>query len=76
MSDIDKKRRTQPKLEANFELQKEFIKAQNLTPEEEAKIRKEAERTVNKKAKSTEIKIENQMIAILEHECSKVGEEL
>jgi hypothetical protein len=27
MSDIDKKRRTQPKLEANFELQKEFIKA-------------------------------------------------
>jgi hypothetical protein len=27
MSDIDKKRRTQPKLEANFELQKEFVKA-------------------------------------------------
>ena len=27
LSDIDKKRKTQPKFETNFELQKEFIKA-------------------------------------------------
>jgi hypothetical protein len=33
------------------------VKAENLTEEEQAKIRKEAERTVGKKAKSTEIKI-------------------
>jgi hypothetical protein len=34
-------------------LQKEFVKAENLTEEEQAKIRKDAERTVGKKAKST-----------------------
>jgi len=57
MSEQDKKRITQPKLDSNFELQKEFMKAENLSEEDQTKIRKEAERTVNKKAKSTEIKI-------------------
>ena len=54
MSEMDKKRRTQPKFDAaHYELQKQFVKAENLTPEEEQKIRKEAEKTVNKKAKTT-----------------------
>jgi hypothetical protein len=38
-------------------MQKEFMKAENLSEEEQVKIRKEAERMVGKKAKSTEIKI-------------------
>jgi hypothetical protein len=57
LSDQDKKRRTQPKFDSNYELQKEFIKAENLSEEEQHRIRKEAERMVSKKAKSTDIKI-------------------
>lgn len=42
MSEQDKKRLTQPKLDSNFELQKEFMKAENLSEEDQTKIRKEA----------------------------------
>lgn len=73
---VDKKRATHPKLDNNFELQKEFVRAENLSEEEQRKIRKDAEKAVNKRAKGTEIKIENELIGTLEAECSKLGTDL
>ena len=61
MSEGDKKRRTQPRLDPNYQLQKQFVKAENLTEEQQRKIRKDAEKLVSKKARSTEIKIENEI---------------
>ena len=72
----DKKRATHPRLDHNFELQKEFVKAENLSEEEQRKIRKDAEKTVGKKTKGTQIKIENDLIGMLEGECSRLGGEL
>lgn len=37
---MDKKRNTLPKFDSNFELQKEFVRAENLSEEEQAKIKK------------------------------------
>ena len=74
MSEGDKKRRTTPKIDANIELQKQFVKAENLTEEEQLKIRKDAEKVVKRKTKTTETKFQNEMISILEQECSKIGE--
>lgn len=52
------------------------MRAENLSEAEQKKIKKDAEKIVGKKAKGTEIKLENDMISMLESECSKLVEEV
>ena len=70
------KRTTMTKEEIPIELKKEFIEAENLTEEEQMRIRKEAHKKANNKMKSTETKIEGDMISMLENECNKLGTEV
>lgn len=49
----------------NIEFQKELARAENLSEEEQAKIAKEAQKTVSKKVRGSEAKIENEMVSLL-----------
>ena len=60
------KRSTVTKVEIPLELKRQFVEAENLTEEEQIRIRKEAHKKANNKMRSTETKIENDMILMLE----------
>lgn len=51
------KRTTVTKVELPLELKRQFIEAENLTEEEQLRIKKEAHKKANNKMKSTENKI-------------------
>jgi hypothetical protein len=40
LTEQEKKKLVQPKVDSNFELQKEFMRAENISEEEQAKIKK------------------------------------
>lgn len=61
---------------SNLQIQKEFVKAETLTEIEQMQINQEAKKTIGKKVRSSENKIESELVTILEQECGKLGSDL